>query len=166
MTFKKKYIAKGLDTTKQIGGFLGAGNHTVTITQVNDLETTLRVNFESEFGDKFSDSIFVAGQAGNNYSQKLADLLTCLPTDVMQRIVEEDNFHLLEQQKVRVRIVRSAGNYIQRRGVEYIIIGEEGNPPYSTYQAARARLDTLGNKAYLRVGKYMPLEKVEVKGVW
>ena len=42
MTFKKKYQQQGLDTSQMVGGYMKVGSHTVTITAVADLDTTLR----------------------------------------------------------------------------------------------------------------------------
>jgi len=166
MAFKKQYQESGMDTTTQVGGYLNKGTHTVTITQVTDLQETIRITLSNQFGDIFTDSIFVAGKAGSNYSQKMQELLTSLPTDLMQRIVEEDDFRLLEGVELRVNIQRSEGNYIEKRGIAYVIVGEEDTPPYPTIQAARTRLDTLGNRAFLRVPAYMPLIQKVAKGVW
>jgi hypothetical protein len=166
MAFKNQYQQSKMDTTRTIGGFLGVGNHTVTIHTVHDLEQTLKVEYRNDFGDKFVDTIFIASTTGANYSKKLTELLSCLPTELMCRIAEEDDYTLMAGSQVRVNIERSEGNYIIRKGVVYGVEGDESGTEYTSYSEAKARLEELGNKAYLRIVEFAPIMEDEPKGVW
>lgn len=166
MAFKKQYNEKGIDTTQQIGGYLGEGIHRVTIDEVTDLDKTIMVNYVNDFGFKFKENIFVSGVDQQNYSKKLQDLLSVLSTEDLQLIVENDDFVLLEGRQLHIRIARSEGHYIERRGLEFVVVGEKPVTGYTNYQQAKQKLDLLGNKAYLRVIGYEPEERQPAKGVW
>lgn len=166
MAFRKQYQETGLDTLKTVGGYLGEGTHLVTIQSVTDLQQTLRITYTTQFGDSFTESVFIEGKAGGNYSRTIQDILSTLPLDVLKLVVEEDNYGRLEGMELRVRIARSPGNYIRRTNSGHVIVGDkETSPPYPNYQAAKLALETMGNKSYLRIVEYLPKE-AEVKGVW
>ena len=166
MAFKKKYKQTGVDTTAVIGGFLKAGWHTVTITKVIDLDTTLVVDFQNGFEDKHTDRIFVVAKDGKNYSGKLADLLSSLPEELIKEIVEGNDFARLEGSKVRVKIARTSGNYIRKIKEGFVIESGGGRSnDFPTIGEARAALDAMGNKAYLRAVEYGPEEQKE-ETIW
>ena len=166
MAFKKQYTEKGLDTTQMVGGYLRVGTHLVTIEEVTDLQNTIKIQYKDNFGNKFTDTIFVAGLAGENYSRKMTDLLASLPTEVLQEVAEDDDFSILEGQELRITLARSQGNYIEKRGVSYVVVGDPSNTEYPSYTAAKTALDMLGNRAYVRVVDYLDKEYKTSGGVW
>jgi len=161
MAFKRKYQQKGTSTLESVGGYLKSGWHTVTIRNVRDMETTLVLDYVGDFGDMHTDRLFISATDGKNYSGKLADLLIAVPEDVMKETVETDNFSTLEGSKVRIRLGRTEGNYIKRVNEGFVIEGEERSKPFPSIGEARAALDVMGNKAYLRVQEVDSVEKVE-----
>ena len=167
MPFKKKYQQQGLDTSQMVGGYMKVGSHTVTITAIADLDTTLRIKLENQYGDTHSDTVFIASKTKEGYSQRMTDLLTSLPTELMQRVVEEEAFDLLVGTKLRATLARGDGHFIVKVDGGFEIRGGIEIVKAVTYAEAKQRLDMLGNKAYVRVVGYAPLEKkTESKGVW
>jgi len=165
MAYKKQHREAGIDTTQTIGGFIGAGWHNVTIMDVRDMRETLVVLFENNFHDKITDRIFVSGLDGKNYSKKAADLLSLMPEEIIKDVVDNDYFEGLKGKEVRIRVQRAEGNYIEKLNTGFVVRGV-GPETYATIGEARAILDQVGNKAYLRVTEYANIEISEVKGVW
>ena len=165
MAYKKQHREAGIDTTQVIGGYLSAGWHNVTITDARDMRETLVLLLENNFRDKITDRIFVTGLDDRNYSKKMSDLLSLMPEETIKDVVDNDYFEGLKGKEVRVRVQRTEGNYIEQVNTGFVIKGV-GPEVYPTYAEAKAMLEQIGNKAYLRVTDYASVEMIEVKGVW
>jgi len=165
MAYKKQHREAGIDTTQTIGGFLSAGWHNVTIMEARDMRETVVLLLENTFHDKITDRIFVTGLDDKNYSKKMTDLLSLMPESVIKDVVDNDYFEGLKGKEVRVRVQRTEGNYIEQLNGGFVVRGV-GPEVYPTYAEAKAMLEQVGNKAYLRVAEYSDTEISEVKGVW
>ena len=165
MAYNRQHKEVGIDTTQTIGGWIGAGWHRVRIDEVRDMKETVVLLFKNDFNDQITDRVFVSGLDDKNYSKKMSDLLSLMPDEIIKEVVDDDYFGGLEDKRLRIKVERSDGNYIRKMSNGFVIVGV-GPEVYKTHEEAAAVLNTVGNKAYLRVVAFEPEEKEEPKGVW
>lgn len=166
MAFKTLRQQSGIDTTTPMQGILSGGVHRVTITDARTLDDRLQLTFANQFGESTTTKLIINAKDGTGFSKKMQDLLNVLDLDVIKAYTETQDARLLVNSKLRIAIRRTVGDYIEKRGLKFVLCQQNGTETeYNTYNEARNQLNQ-ERRAYWEVAEYLPFEPPQTKGVW
>lgn len=164
MAFKTIKQKEGLDTTKPLAGYIGAGTHRVTIREAKTEGDKISIRYGNGFGETLSERIFVTGKAG--FSRKLQDLLSVLDLEAVKQFQETNDPSVLVGKTLRIIVGRSFGEYIERVGSKFVIRRpEKQDQEFDDYNSASAALDQ-DSRAFWKINKYLTNEIKSSGGVW
>ena len=166
MTFKTLRKQAGIDTTTPMQGILSGGVHRVTITDARTVDNKLQLTFENQFGESTTTKLIINAKDGTGFSKKLQDLLNVLDLSVIKSYTETQDAGLLVHSKLRIAIRRTVGDYIEKRGIRFVLCQQNGTETiFNTYNEARDQLNQ-ERRAYWEVAEYLPFDPPQTKGVW